>query len=95
MRFKLFICDHNTSSTLAIRNAQLLMSSLDGEDKSLEIIDVLSDPEAAEEARILATPTLIMEEPAPVRMIVGDLSDMTRVRAVLHLPTKVKEETTR
>jgi circadian clock protein KaiB len=95
MKFKLFICDHNTSSRLAVNNAQSLLNSLDGEDNSLEIIDVLSNPEAAEAARILATPTLIKEEPAPVRMIVGDLSDMTRVRAVLHLATKIKEETTR
>ena len=95
MKFKLFICDHNTSSELAVSNAKSLMGSLDGDGHSLEIIDVLANPEAAEEARILATPTLIKEEPAPVRMIVGDLSDMTRVRAVLHLATKIKEETTR
>ncbi len=95
MKFKLFICDSNTSSQLAIRNAQSLVSSLDGNNNSLEIIDVLLNPEAAEEARILATPTLIKEEPAPVRMLVGDLTDTARVRAVLQLPTKVREETSR
>jgi circadian clock protein KaiB len=95
MKFRLFICDSNTSSQLAIRNAQSLVNSLDGSDNSLEIIDVLVNPEAAEEARILATPTLIKDDPTPVRMLVGDLSDMARVRAVLHLPSKVKEESSR
>ena len=95
MKFRLFVCDENTSSKLAARNAKLLMDSLEGDDNSLEIIDVLENPEAAEEARILATPTLIKEEPAPVRMLVGDLSNMVRVRAVLHLPNKVTEESSR
>ncbi len=95
MKFRLFVCDENTSSKLAVHNVRLLMDSLGGDDNSLEIIDVLVNPEAAEEARILATPTLIKEEPAPVRMLVGDLSDMARVRAVLHLPNKIKEETSR
>ena len=43
----------------------------------LEIIDVLEHPEAAEEARIVVTPTLIRVRPEPVRRLVGDLSDRT------------------
>lgn len=95
MKFRLFVCDENASSKLAVHNAQLLMNSLDGDDNILEIVDVLEHPEAAEEARILATPTLIKEEPAPVRMLVGDLSNMARVRAVLQLPNKITKETSR
>ena len=95
MKFRLFVCDSNASSKLAVHNAKLLMKSLNSDDNTLEVIDVLENPEAAEEARILATPTLIKDEPPPVRMLVGDLSDMARVRAVLQLPTKITEETSR
>lgn len=45
----------------------------------LEIIDVIEYPERAEEARILATPTLIKELPPPLRRVIGDLSDKEKV----------------
>lgn len=45
----------------------------------LEIIDVLEQPEAAEEARVLATPTLIKRLPPPLRRVIGDLSDKEKV----------------
>ena len=43
------------------------------------VIDVLTQPDLADEERILATPTLVKEDPAPVRRIVGDLSDTEQV----------------
>lgn len=42
---------------------------------SVQVVDILENPEAAEEANILATPTLIKRSPPPVRRIVGDLSN--------------------
>ncbi len=92
MKFKLFICGENASSNLAVHNAQLLMNELSGNSHDLEVVDVLANPERAEEARILATPTFIKLEPGPIRMLVGDLSDLQKVRAVLQLPVEVKLE---
>ena len=40
---------------------------------------MLEDPSAAEEDRILATPTLVRKLPEPVRKIIGDLSDREKV----------------
>ncbi len=45
----------------------------------IEIIDVLTNPELAEQAGILATPTLSYENGIRPRRIVGDLSDTKRV----------------
>ena len=45
----------------------------------LEIIDVLENPQAAEDDRILATPTLIKQLPLPLRRVIGDLSDKEKV----------------
>lgn len=45
----------------------------------IEIIDVLARPELAEQAGILATPTLSYEHADRPRRIVGDLSDTRRV----------------
>lgn len=45
----------------------------------IDIIDVLAKPELAEQAGILATPTLSYEHATRPRRIVGDLSDTRRV----------------
>ena len=45
----------------------------------LEIVDVLEDPQRAEDERILATPTLIKQLPPPLRRVIGDLSDKDKV----------------
>lgn len=45
----------------------------------IEIIDVLARPELAEQAGILATPTLTYENQGRPRRVVGDLSDTRRV----------------
>ena len=46
---------------------------------ALKVIDVLKNPQLAEEDRILATPTLAKVLPPPVRKIIGDLSDREKV----------------
>ncbi len=43
------------------------------------IIDVLEQPQLAEDDRILATPTLIKQLPPPLRRVIGDLSDSEKV----------------
>jgi len=45
----------------------------------LQIIDVLENPQLAEDEKILATPTLIKQLPPPLRRVIGDLSDTEKV----------------
>jgi len=42
-------------------------------------VDVLEDPQRAEDEKILATPTLIKQLPPPLRRVIGDLSDKEKV----------------
>jgi circadian clock protein KaiB len=51
----------------------------------MEVIDVLEHPQAAEDDRILATPTLIKQLPPPLRRVIGDLSDKEKVLIGLDL----------
>ena len=51
----------------------------------MKVIDVLKNPQLAEEDKILATPTLSKILPPPVRRIIGDLSDRERVLIGLDL----------
>ncbi|UOM34760.1 circadian clock protein KaiB [Acuticoccus sp. I52.16.1] len=78
-RLRLYITGRTPYSQRAIAN---LHEICDRELKGrcdVEIIDVLEDPSAAEEDRILATPTLVRKLPEPVRKIIGDLSDREKV----------------
>jgi circadian clock protein KaiB len=51
----------------------------------VEIVDVLEDFTAAAEHQILVTPTLLMAEPEPQVMIIGNLSNREKVRRALRL----------
>lgn len=50
-----------------------------GDDYQLLIYDVTDQPQVAEDAKILVTPTLVREQPLPARRIIGDLSDAEKV----------------
>jgi circadian clock protein KaiB len=55
----------------------------------IEVIDLTLNPMLAKDDQILALPTLVRKLPAPVRKIIGDLSDTERVLVgldVRHLP---------
>jgi circadian clock protein KaiB len=52
---------------------------------SIEIIDLLINPQLGGEDQILALPTLVRKLPVPVRKIIGDLSDTERVLVGLDL----------
>jgi circadian clock protein KaiB len=91
----LFVTGRTSRSEQAIANLQKLCEdSLSGE-YNLTIVDVLEEPERAEEHKILATPTLVKEFPTPTRRIIGDLSDVEKVAWGLGLslnPEQRKED---
>lgn len=49
-------------------------AQLDG-GYQVTVIDVLKQPEAAEEYRVVVTPTVIRVSPSPNRRVIGDLTD--------------------
>ena len=51
----------------------------------LTVVDVTLKPERAAIDQILAIPTLVRNSPLPVRRIIGDLYDTTRVLVSLDL----------
>ena len=46
---------------------------------TLEVIDLLKNPQLAEGDQILAIPTLVRKVPEPIRKIIGDLSNEEKV----------------
>jgi circadian clock protein KaiB len=51
----------------------------------LEVIDIGENPAAAEEADVVAVPTLVKQHPPPARKVVGDLSQTEKVLAGLNI----------
>jgi circadian clock protein KaiB len=49
----------------------------------LEVVDLYRAPERAKTAQIIAAPTLLREEPGPVRRVIGDMSDRTKLTAAI------------
>ena len=76
---RLFIAGNSASSRRAEHNLQRIMAAITSEGWRAEIIDVLTEPELAEKAGVIATPTLSYEHSVRPRRIVGDLSDAKRV----------------
>lgn len=52
---------------------------------SIEIIDLLVNPQLAEGDQILAVPTLVRKFPEPIRKIIGDLSNEEKVLVGLNI----------
>jgi circadian clock protein KaiB len=52
---------------------------------SIEIIDLLENPQLAQGDQILAIPTLVRKLPQPLKKIIGDLSNEERVLVGLDL----------
>ena len=88
--FKLYLYTSGETSN-SVASAWNLKSLLDQELKgrySLEVINVLDNPERAQENNILATPTLVKASPLPERRVIGDLSNRDRVLLGLGLTTE-------
>jgi circadian clock protein KaiB len=76
---KLYVNGSSPRASTAIQNLRRICEEELRGEYELVIIDVLDQPEAAENDRVLATPTLIKQLPPPLRRVIGDLSDREKV----------------
>lgn len=82
---RLFVTGTTQRSTRAIENLRRVCEErLEGR-YVLEVVDIYQQPEAARDNQVICAPTLIRLLPAPVRRIIGDLSNSERVLRGLDL----------
>jgi circadian clock protein KaiB len=82
---RLFVAGATERSLQAIlRVQQLCAAELDGGCK-LEVVDIYQQPKLARANQIVATPTLIMEFPRPVRRFIGNLASISGLSVKLGL----------
>jgi circadian clock protein KaiB len=91
--FKLYITGQTPRSERAIAQLSQLCNRVLADRYQLQIIDVLEQPELAEQDRVLATPTVIKTVPPPQRRIIGDLLDDDSVLHELDIEVELTTRT--
>ena len=89
----LFITGNTPASDLAKANLAAICRDYLRQKCRLSIIDVIEHPDQAEHYKVMATPTLIKSIPAPMRRIIGDLSNKPQVLMALGLTGPTGEPT--
>jgi len=80
---RLYITGQSSLSSASVRNLlHACQSHLDGQ-YDIQVIDICQQPELARAAQIVATPTLVKARPAPIRRLIGNLSDQEQLLAGL------------
>lgn len=82
---RLYIAGETDRSKRAIENLKKMCEEHLPGRYSIELVDISKDPERASSDDILALPTLVRKLPAPLRRIIGDLSDHEKVLVGLNI----------
>jgi circadian clock protein KaiB len=84
----LYVAGQSPKSLRAFANLKNLCEKHLAGRYEIEIIDLVENPALAQADDILAVPTLVRHLPAPLRKIIGDLSNTERVLVGLRLDPK-------
>lgn len=88
---RLYVAGQTAKSIKAFANLRKICDThLEGKYR-LEVVDLLQQPQLAAGDQILAIPTLVRRLPAPVRKIIGDLSNTDRVLVGLNLRLETED----
>ena len=84
-QLRLYVAGQSPKSLTAFSNlVKICNEHLEGRYQ-IEVIDLLENPQLAAGDEIVAVPTLVRSLPAPLRKIIGDLSNTSRVLVGLQL----------
>jgi len=87
---RLYVAGQTPKSVAALANLKKLCEKHLKFKYSIELIDLLDNPQLAKGDQILAIPTLVRKLPVPIRKIIGDLSNTERVLVGLDIVTAKK-----
>ena len=82
---RLYVAGQTPKSLMAFSNLKKICETHLKGRYSIEVIDLVEQPQLSKDDQILAIPTLVRKLPQPVRKIIGDLSDTERVLVGLDL----------
>lgn len=82
---RLYIAGNTPKSMAALANLKKYCEQHLPDKYTLEIIDLLVQPQLAAGDQIFAIPTLVRKVPVPIRKIIGDLSNEEKVLVGLNI----------
>ncbi len=90
--FRLYVIDDTPSSKKAVTSLESLLEDEFKGLYSLEVVDILENPQLADKENIFATPTLVRAVPPPLARIIGDMSNREKVLAGLGLSNQGRSD---
>jgi circadian clock protein KaiB len=82
---RLYVAGKSPRSLTAFANLKKICEKHLAGQYRIEVIDLLETPQLSRDDQIVAIPTLVRKLPAPIRRIVGDLSNTERTLVGLQL----------
>ncbi len=76
---RLYVAGQTPKSVTALANLKRICDEHMNGQYSVEVIDLMENPQLARRDQIVAIPTLVRELPSPLKRIIGDLSNTERV----------------
>jgi circadian clock protein KaiB len=75
---RLYVAGQTPKSIAAFANLKRICEEHLKGRYTIEVVDLLKDPQLAQGDQILAIPTLVRKLPSPIKKIIGDLSNTER-----------------
>ena len=88
-RLRLYVAGQTPKSVVAFANLKRICEENLKAQYHIEVVDLMAQPQLAKGHQILAIPTLVRLLPAPIKKIIGDLSNTERVLVGLDLHSQV------
>jgi circadian clock protein KaiB len=86
---RLYVAGQTPKSIAAFSNLKRICEEHLKGRYTIEVVDLLKDPQLAQGDQILAIPTLVRKLPSPMKKIIGDLSNTERFLVGFDLKPKV------
>ena len=78
-QLRLYVAGETAKSIAAFANLKRICETHLADQYFIEVVDLRKTPQLAAGDQILALPTLVRRLPEPIKKIIGDLSDESRV----------------
>jgi circadian clock protein KaiB len=82
---RLYVAGQSPKSVRAVENLRRVCEEHLAGRYTIELVDLMANPQLARADEIIAVPTLVRKLPEPIRRIIGDLSDTEKVLIGLQL----------
>ena len=84
-QLRLYVAGQSPKSQRAFENLKTICEKHLAGKYSIEVVDLMKNPQLAKGDQIFAVPTLVRQLPQPIKKIIGDLSNVERTIVGLDL----------